>query len=176
MLPLQHRYATVMSADVAGYSRLIWDDAGHAIESLFACQAQIHQLIADFGGRLVDFTGDNLLAEFSSEMPALQCACAVQRALAVFNRGRMRSKQLRFRIGLHAGRILTHNDRLYGTTVNLASRLQTAAPIGGLLVSGAFAERAGNQEILTRGHDRTFKNIPTLVETWAVPAERFNAE
>ncbi len=62
----KRRLAAILSADVAGYSRLMGDDEAATVDT----QTKYRQVYADYNGRhdgrVVDSPGDNLLAEFAS--------------------------------------------------------------------------------------------------------------
>jgi adenylate cyclase len=169
---LQRRQATVMSADVAGYSRMMANNDIVTLRALLECLGQIAGLVRAFNGRVVDSVGDNLLAEFPSPRAALCCANEVQHMLLERNRTCRPSECMEFRIGLHSGVLLSKEDRLYGDVVNLAARMQTAAQPGGILMSEAVAAGAGagfDGLLIERGA-QLFKNIPYAVETVEAPA------
>jgi adenylate cyclase len=170
MSRLQHKQATVMSADVAGYSRMMAADGVSTLETLLISLEHICCLVARFGGRVIDTPGDNVLAEFPSENAALRCAIEIQHGLLLRNRARRDADRMLFRIGLHAGSLMAHEDRLYGDVVNVAARLQSAAQPGGILLSEAIAQRVDESDgraFVDRGQ-REFKNIPYLVRTFDV--------
>ena len=60
----ERRLAAILSADVAGYSRLMAEDEQGTIQTLTAYRSLISNLVGDHHGRVVDSPGDNLLAEF----------------------------------------------------------------------------------------------------------------
>jgi adenylate cyclase len=164
---LQRRQTTIMSADVAGYSRMMAENDLSTLDTLLACLDRICQLVDGFGGRVVDAPGDNLMAEFPTEVAALRCAIEVQRSLIERNRHRSQVERMLFRIGLHSGPLLAHGSRLYGDVVNLAARLQGAATPGHILLSEAVAQRVGptlERGLIDRGRQH-FKNIPYAVQT-----------
>lgn len=60
------RLAAILTADVAGYSRLIGVDEGGTLQGLKAIRAElVDPKIAAHNGRLVKTTGDGLLVEFA---------------------------------------------------------------------------------------------------------------
>ena len=63
---MKRRLIAILSADVKGYSRLMSVDEGGAVRLLTAYKEVMGNLIRQYGGRVVDAPGDNLLAEFSS--------------------------------------------------------------------------------------------------------------
>lgn len=162
---LERKQTTVMNADVAGFSRLMAEDDAATLDALLKCLDRIRELVERFGGRVVDAPGDNVLAEFPSELEALRCALEVQRG----NLER-RSESLMFRIGLHSGWLIEKSGRLYGNVVNLAARLQSAATPGRVLLSDRVAERIGDafDNAVQDAGRQQFKNIPYTVQTFDV--------
>ena len=80
------RLAAILSADVAGYSRLIGADECGTLQTLKAIRAElIDPTIAAYNGRLVKTIGDGLLVEFSSVVDALRCGTEVQAGMAERN-------------------------------------------------------------------------------------------
>jgi hypothetical protein len=79
--------AAIVSADVAGYSRLMGRAESRTLAPL---KAHRHELIdpkiAEYGGRIVKTTGDGLLLEFASVVDAVRSAVEVQRGMAERNR------------------------------------------------------------------------------------------
>jgi class 3 adenylate cyclase len=66
----KHKLAALLSADVVGYNRLMSEDEVATIRTLAAYRAKISAQVHENGGRVVDFVGDNMLAEFSSAFDA----------------------------------------------------------------------------------------------------------
>ena len=85
--PAQRKLAAILSADVVGYSRLIFADEDSTVRRLTAYREQIGVLVRDHRGRVADFTGDNFLAEFPSAEEAVLCAVEIQRVLKARNEG-----------------------------------------------------------------------------------------
>ena len=156
-----------MSADVVEYARLMACDELATIARLFDSLRCVAQEIVLHGGRVVDAPGDNLLAEFESESAALHCAVRVQRRLADRNRHLPHEQRMLLRIGLHCGELLAVGERLYGSAVNVAARLQQAAAPASVFVSESVAERVEpelSRTLLDLGRCR-YKNIFDLIPT-----------
>ena len=96
--------------------------------------AASNQRLRDTGGRLVKLTGDEALAEFASACDALSAAIEFQQAVNEADSERPETERIIFRIGLHLGDMIVEGDDLYGDGVNIAARLETAAPAGGILI------------------------------------------
>jgi TolB-like protein len=96
---------------------------------------RLEPALARYGGRLVKLTGDGALVEFASAVDALSAAIEFQQAVADVNRERAEAEQVIFRLGLHLGDLIVDGDDLYGDGVNVAARLESEAPAGGILIS-----------------------------------------
>jgi len=133
---MERRLAAILSADVQGYSRLMYENETATIRTLTAYRSLMASLIRQYRGRVVDDPGDNLLAEFPSVVEAVQCAVIIQRTLAARNAALPPHRQMVFRMGLHLGDIVVEQERIYGAAINLAARLERVAEGGGLCISG----------------------------------------
>jgi adenylate cyclase len=137
----QRRLAAIVAADVAGYSRLMGrDESGTLARLREHRQQRFEPALARHGGRLVKLTGDGALAEFPSAVDAVGAAIEFQQAMAEVNRDQPEDGAIVFRIGLHLGDLIVDGDDLYGDGVNLAARLETEAPAGGIVISRAVHE------------------------------------
>src|SRR5262245_61871524 len=103
---LTRKLAAILSADVAGYSRLMGEAEKATIRTLTAYRAVMTTLIEQHRGRVVDSPGDNLLAEFASAVDAVQCAVAVQRELHGQNAALPAQRKMEFRIGINVGDVV----------------------------------------------------------------------
>ena len=131
-----HRKLTaILSADVAGYSRLMQDDEAATVKTLEAYKQIISDLVKQHRGRVVDSPGDNLLAEFASVVDAVQCAVAAQKELQARNTELPENRKMQFRIGVNLGDVIEEESRIYGDGVNIAARLESLADPGGICVS-----------------------------------------
>ena len=132
----QRRLAAIVSADVAGYSRLTGVDDSGTLNALKAHRRElIDPKIAEYGGRIVKTTGDGLLLEFASVVDAVRCAVDVQRGMAERNADVPANQKLEFRIGVNVGDIIIDGDDIFGDGVNVAARLQALAEPGSICVS-----------------------------------------
>jgi adenylate cyclase len=82
---VKRKLTAIFSADVEGYSRLMGENELATIETLTSYKQIMGNLIRQYKGRVVDSTGDNLLAEFGSVVDAVQCAVEVQQVLSAKN-------------------------------------------------------------------------------------------
>ena len=137
----QRRLAAVVSADVAGYSRLMGQDESGTLAELKALRQEVvDPAIASHGGRIVKTTGDGLLLEFPSVVNAVRCSVEMQTAMASKTVDVPEDRRITFRIGINLGDIIVEGDDIFGDGVNVASRLQEIAAPGGICVSSRVHE------------------------------------
>src|SRR4029450_7696650 len=135
------KLAALLSADVEGYSRLMSEDEAATVHTLTAYRAAIQTLVQEHRGRVVDSTGDNVLAEFASVVDAVQCAVAIQRDLGVRNAELPSRRRMRFRVGINLGDVIVDGERIYGDGVNIAARLEGLASGGGICIAGSVYDQ-----------------------------------
>ena len=142
MADAKRRLAAILSADVAGYSRLMGDDERGTMDRLNAYRDVFRRHISDRDGRVVDTAGDSVLALFDSVVEAVQCAADVQGELEACNADLPEDRRMRFRMGINVGDIFEQDDgTVYGNGVNVAARLESLAEPGGICLSGSAHEQ-----------------------------------
>jgi TolB-like protein/class 3 adenylate cyclase len=166
----QRRLAAIVSADVAGYSRLMGRDETGTLAELKSLRRElIDPAIATYGGRLVKSTGDGLLVEFASVVDAVRCVVEVQRAMAARDAAVDDDRRIVFRIGMNLGDIIIDGDDIFGDGVNVAARLQELAPPGGLCVSNRVYDDVRDRQDMVAFEDggpQPLKNIARPVHVW----------
>src|ERR1700759_2109011 len=129
---LERKLVTILSADVAEYSRLMAEDEEHTLQ-IFREYSEIFSALVDsHHGRIFNTAGDAILAEFTSPVEAVRCATDIQAALRTRNDQLPLNRQGKCRIGINLGDVMVHNSDLLGAGVNVAARLQGAAAPGGI--------------------------------------------
>ena len=179
---MQRRLAAILSADVAGYSRLMGDDELATVRTLSAYREAIAAIVAARGGRVVDSPGDNILVEFGSAIDAVEAAQAVQADLAGRNAALPENRRMNFRIGVNLGDLIVEDGRIYGDGVNIAARVESLAPAGGICVSAKVHDEVQRKLKLAFDDlgEHSLKNIAAPVRvyrlaTGAVPAAAADA-
>jgi TolB-like protein/Tfp pilus assembly protein PilF len=165
----QRRLAAIVSADVAGYSRLMGRDESGTLAALKGLRQEvIDPAIARHGGRIVKTTGDGLLLEFPSVVNAVRCAVEVQTAMADRTVSTAEDRRIAFRVGINIGDIIVEGDDIFGDGVNVAARLQEIAAPGGICVSSRVHEDVRDRldTAFDDGGTQTLKNIARPVQVW----------
>ena len=132
----KRRLTAIFNADVEGYSRLMREDEEATVRTITAYRAAMAKLIQQYRGRVVDSPGDNILAEFTSVVDAVNCAVEIQRELAERNAELPVERKMQFRIGVNLGDVIEEGERIYGDGVNIAARVEGLAEGGGICISG----------------------------------------
>jgi adenylate cyclase len=165
---LERKLATILSADVAEYSRLMNEDEEATLRTFRGHKQVFESLVAMHRGRIFNTAGDAILAEFNSAVEAVRCATDIQAALRTRNDQLQPSRRNLHRINL--GDVMLQGQDLMGDGVNVAARLQTAAEPGGICISGSVHDQIRNKlslSFLSLG-ERSFKNIPQPVRTFSI--------
>jgi adenylate cyclase len=163
----------ILSADVKGYSLLMTEDEAHTIKTLKEYRNIMSGIITQHSGRVVDAPGDNIMAEFSSVVNAVQCSVEIQNELKNRNAELPDDKRLVFRIGVNIGDVVQDGDSLYGEGVNIAARIEGLADPGGVCISRNAYGHIRNK--LNFGYeylgDHSVKNIKHPVRVYKVLME-----
>jgi adenylate cyclase len=167
---VERRLAAILSADAKGYSRLMGDDEAATVRTITEYREVMRAAIVGARGRVVDATGDNLLAEFASVVEAVECAVAIQERLRERNAALPEARRMEFRIGINLGDVIADGERIYGDGVNVAARLEPLADGGGICVSGTVYDQIAGKLALAWDAlgEQAVKNIarPVRVYRW----------
>lgn len=170
---VKRKLAAILSADVKGYSRLMEENEIVTIRTLTTYKEIIANFIQKHKGRVVDTPGDNLLAEFTSVVEAVQCAMEIQRELKLKNAELPNNSRMEFRIGINLGDVIEEGERIYGDGVNVTARVQNLAEGGGVCISGTAFDQVENKLGLRYEYlgEQTVKNIAKPVRVYRVLME-----
>ena len=138
MADSKRRLRAILSADIAGYSRLMGDDEKATLKTLNAYREVFGNSIAQHAGRIVDTAGDSVLAAFESVVEAVDSAIEIQTELEERNAMLLHERRMRFRVGINLGDVIEQDDgTIYGDGVNIAAWLESLADPGGIALSGS---------------------------------------
>ena len=113
--------------------------------------------------------GDGFMVAFDSAARALRCAQAIQRRQQEWT-AQHPDTPLRVRMGLHTGEAIRDADDFLGSTVNLASRIATAARGDEILVSSLLKElcASSGEFDFDRGQEIELKGLSQPHRVFAV--------
>lgn len=166
----KQKLAAIISADVKDYSRLLSQDRVGTIKTLNDHREMLSSSIQQYGGRVVDMPGDNILAVIESVSDAVNCAVEIQRELAERNAEVPSARMMHWRIGVNLGDIVEEEGKVYGDGVNIAARVEKLAEPGGICVSGRVYDQIHGKlglEYESLG-EQTVKNIADPIRIYRV--------
>jgi formylglycine-generating enzyme required for sulfatase activity/class 3 adenylate cyclase len=165
---IKRKLATIIVADIVGYSRLTANDEDWTIRALGDFRKIVDDIIARHDGRIFSTGGDSILAEFASPVEAVRAAVDFQEASRSRNLLQPRDRQLRYRIGINLGDVMVRGGDLLGDGVNVAARLEGIAEPGGICVSASVWDQINGK--LSIGYvdigEQSVKNIPRPVRAY----------
>jgi class 3 adenylate cyclase len=167
---LERRLATILMADVVGYSKMMGENEERTIEVLRGHREIFDEMLKIHRGRIFNTAGDAILAEFPSAVDAVRCATEVQAALRTRNDHLPPEQRMLFRIGVNLGDVIVQDRDLLGDGVNVAARIQTVAEPGGVCISGSVYDQIQNKLSLQfrQMGEQNFKNIAQPVRTFSI--------
>jgi len=155
--------AAIVFTDIVGYTALMGEDEQKAFELLKKNREMQKPLIEQFNGTWIKEIGDGVLASFHAVTDAVQCAISIQQSCNNI-------PDLKLRIGIHLGEVVFEDNDVFGDGVNIASRIQALAPIGGIWISEPVYNNVANKkEIKTKfAHTEILKNVKDPVRIYEV--------
>lgn len=124
----------------------------------------VRSALREHEGKEVKHTGDGIMASFHSASRAIDCAVAIQLAVA-----ECKEPDLKVHIGLNAGEPVVEDEDLYGTAVQLARRICDRAEPGQILVSNVVRElSAGKGFLFADSGDVELKGFEDAVRLYEV--------
>jgi class 3 adenylate cyclase len=119
------------------------------------------------GGFEVKSQGDGFMVVFARPLSGVECAVAIQRALAA--RTEEGGEPIRVRMGLHTGEAIRERDDFFGRNVVVAARIAAKARGGEVLVSAPLRELADGAPDVVFGEPREL-DLKGLSGTYLVHA------
>jgi class 3 adenylate cyclase len=135
-----------------------------ALHLLHIHNALTRNALRDHRGREVKHTGDGIMASFDSVVDAVECAIAIQKALAAHNQAEP-DAAMHLRIGISAGEPIEEHGDLFGKAVQLAARICANAEPDRILVARVVRDQYPDKEqsfsdlgeITPKGYDRAIQ-------------------
>jgi class 3 adenylate cyclase len=153
--------AAVLFVDVVGSTEQVSEIGDrHWRILLDRFEETARNVLAHYGGRLADTTGDGLLATFDGPARAIRCAQQI--------RDEVRLVGLEIRSGLHAGEVTRRSDSIAGITVHIGARVSALAGPGEVLVTRTVRDLvAGSGVAFEERGEHELKGVP---DRWALYA------
>ncbi len=169
----KRKLTAILCGDVKGYSRLMGADEEATVRTLQTYREVMANSIQHHGGRVLDTSGDSLLAEFASVVDAVQCAVEIQQVLRAKNALLPEARRMEFRIGINLGDVIEEGETIYGDGVNVAARVESLAEAGGICLSESAYQQIKNKLPLRYDYrgEHEVKNIAEPVRVYCARIE-----
>jgi class 3 adenylate cyclase/pimeloyl-ACP methyl ester carboxylesterase len=130
--------AAIMFSDVADYTLIMGRDEQKGVRAVTEHRRILQSQVPKFGGRIIVDAGDGTLSSFPSAVQAVHCARQIQQSLSD-------NSEFSIRIGIHVGDVVFADGNVLGDGVNIASRIHSLAPRGGICISARVYDEIRNQ-------------------------------
>lgn len=153
----------IVFADMVGYTAMMQENEQLARLKRSRFREILDSSLDKFQGKVLQHYGDGTLSIFGSSIDAVHCTVEIQRQLR-------QQPKVDVRIGIHTGDVMMDDGAIYGDGVNLASRLESLAVPGSILVSEKVFDDVKNQEDIRASELGffEFKNVKQPVRVFAI--------
>jgi TolB-like protein/class 3 adenylate cyclase len=161
-----HQLAAILFADIVGYTAMMQEDENSALEKITRFRQVIDIIAEELDGKIIQYYGDGCLLLFSSATDAVEFAKLLQTDFC-------EEPKVPVRIGIHMGDVLISGGNVFGDVVNIASRIQSLAPPGGIYFSEMVYRNIANK----KGMDSVFvkeellKNVKIAIRIYQLITE-----
>jgi len=162
-MPQHRQLAAIMFTDIEGYTALMQNDEDNAVQIRLKHREIFKAVTEKYNGELIQYYGDGTLSIFRSSVEAIKCAVELQTAFQA-------NPVIPVRIGIHVGDIIKTESDIIGDAVNIASRIESIAISGSVLISDRVNDQAKNhKDIKTQFVGNfDFKNVGQRMPVFAV--------
>jgi class 3 adenylate cyclase/TolB-like protein len=168
-MSIERKLAAIMFTDIAGYTEAMSKSESKSLDTLEKKRSILKPLLKEYKGTFVKEIGDGTLSYFESAVNAATCAVKLQETT-------YDDKDMNIRVGIHIGDIVFKDGDVFGGGVNVASRLESIAPAGGVCVSKSVYEELSNQDDFD-GIElglQSLKGVGRLVEVFGLKGDKLS--
>lgn len=158
--------AAIMFTDIEGYTSLMQNNEKEAVLLRERHRNTFEMTTEAYNGKIIQYFGDGTLSTFKSTVEAVDCAIELQKAF-------LEEPKVPVRIGIHVGDIIHSKDDIIGDAVNVASRIESCAVSGSILISDKV-----HDQIRSHKHIKTtfldayeLKNVEDAMPLFAISNE-----
>ncbi len=155
-----------MFTDMVGYTALMQENEQVAKMNRDRHRQVLKSAIDNYHGQTIQYYGDGTLSIFNSAIEAVKCAVTIQQEL-------QKAPKIPLRVGIHTGDIVYDDEGIYGDGVNIASRIESLAVTGSIMISDkVYDEVKNHQELSTLSlGEFELKNVRRPIEVFAIGNE-----
>jgi class 3 adenylate cyclase/dienelactone hydrolase len=155
--------AAIMFADIMGFTAIMEQDEELAMSLREKLKNKLMAEVSLHNGKVLKFSGDGALCIFDSAIESIQAAIEVQKNM-------QQEPKVALRVGIHQADIIFEDSDVHGDGVNIASRLESLAIPGSILISGkVYDDLKNHKEIQAISLGKySLKNVKEPVEIYAI--------
>ena len=124
----KRKLAAIVFTDIVGFTKLSAENEPAALSLLEKQREILKPIVESHSGNWLKEIGDGLILSFNTNLEAVNCAIAIQKAVKEI-------EDLNLRIGIHQGEVVFQGNDVVGDDVNIASRIEPFASEGGVAIS-----------------------------------------
>ena len=181
-----YKELTILFSDISGFTKWSSDKSPEDVHNFLSDYLEsMAEILFVHGGTVDKFMGDGILAFFGDpfDMPDHAERC-VRAAIAMQKKVRLLAEKwkplvdidLKVRIGINTGKVIVGNlgnktrieYTVIGAAVNLAQRMESNAPVGGILVTADVREKVKDKFKFAERRDVTVKGYGEAIEAYVV--------
>ena len=157
-----------MVTDMVGFTAMGQRNEDLSLALLEDQRGVLRPIFGRHGGSEIKTIGDGFLVEFSNALEAVRCAYEIQRTSREVNYARPTERKLLLRVGVHLGDVVESQGDISGDAVNVASRIEALAEIGGVCVTRQVYDQVHNKFELPLASlgPRSLKNVVVPLELY----------
>ncbi|MBI5371327.1 MAG: hypothetical protein HZA79_04785 [Sphingobacteriales bacterium] len=161
-----HQLAAILFADIVGYTAMMQENEETAVEKVNRFREVVELIAEELSGKIIQYYGDGSLLLFHSSTDAAEFAKLLQEDL-------QNEPRIPVRIGIHMGDVLVHSGNIFGDVVNIAARIQSLAPVGGIYISEMVYRNIANKKELASVfvREEKLKNVKESVRIYQLITE-----
>jgi TolB-like protein/class 3 adenylate cyclase/Tfp pilus assembly protein PilF len=158
-----HQLAAILFADIVGYTAIMQENEEVAVEKVNRFREVVELIAEELNGKIIQYYGDGSLLLFNSATDAAEFAKLLQDDL-------QNEPRVPVRVGIHMGDVLIHSGNIFGDVVNIASRIQSLAPVGGIYISETVYRSIANKKELEANfiREEKLKNVKDSVRIYEI--------
>jgi adenylate cyclase len=184
-----YKELTILFSDISGFIKWSSDKSPEQVHNFLSDYLEsMAEILFAYGGTVDKFMGDGILSFFGDplDLPDHTERC-LRAAIAMQKKVRILAEKwkpivdidLKVRVGINTGKVIVGNlgyktrieYTVIGAAVNLAQRMESNAPVGGILVTATVQEKVKDKFTFTEKRDVTVKGYGETIEAYVVKTE-----
>jgi len=181
-----YKELTILFSDISGFTKWSSDKSPEQVHNFLSDYLEsMAEILFAHGGTVDKFMGDGILSFFGDplDLPNHTERC-LQAAIAMQKKVRILAEKwkpivdidLKVRVGINTGKVIVGNlgnktrieYTVIGAAVNLAQRMESNAPVGGILITADAWEKVKDKFTFTEKRDVTVKGYGETIEAYVV--------